>query len=138
MLDALGNPGDDGDTSNDMFLFNNQASPVGSTANLGAFALGVELIFRLHVNNTGNDFLTGAASRNPDSQTHARVQEDWMQNISLVSFEDLLNGPFNYNDLSFSFTNTTTTPPPQISEPASVALMGMSIAALVLLRRRKT
>jgi hypothetical protein len=33
----------------------------------------------------------------------------------LVSFEDLFNGPFNYNDLSFSFVPTTALAPPPLS-----------------------
>ena len=111
MLDAAGNPGDDGNPANDRFIFNNHASKPGSTADLGSFVTGTELIFRLHVNDTGNDFFTGPGSRNPDSQPHARAQSDWQPNESLVSFEDLLNGPFEYNDLSFSFTNTVGLPP---------------------------
>lgn len=91
----------------DTFVFNNHASPVGSTVNLGSFDPGTELFFRLHVNNTGQDYYTGPADRNPDGQCHARVQEEWMPGTTLVSFEDLFNGPFQYNDLSFSFTNTS-------------------------------
>lgn len=106
MLDASGDPGDDGITGNDLFIFNNHSSAVGSTANLGSFPVGTELIFRLHVRDRGNDFFTGPASRNPDTHTHARVQGNWQPNETLVSFEDLFNGPFDYNDLSFSFTNT--------------------------------
>jgi hypothetical protein len=34
-----------------------------------------------------------------------------MPNETLVGFEDLLNGPFDYNDMSFSLTNTTSGPP---------------------------
>ena len=97
--------------SNDLFLvntgqfiFNNHASAVGSTVDLGAFAPGTELLFKLHVNNTGFDYFTGPASRNPDQHTHARVQNNWQPGETLVSFEDLFNGPFDYNDLSFSFT----------------------------------
>lgn len=75
-LNAAGQPGDDGDLANDLFIFNNHSSPVGSTMDLGSFAVGTELMFRLHVNNTGNDFFSGAASRNPDNHTHARVQPD--------------------------------------------------------------
>ncbi|MFQ5511632.1 MAG: PEP-CTERM sorting domain-containing protein [Candidatus Krumholzibacteriia bacterium] len=110
MLDASGNPGDDGDLTNDLFIFNNHSSPVGSSVNLGSFPNGTELIFRLHVRNTGYDFYTGPAGRNPDGYAHARVEGDWQPNESLVSFEDLYNGPFVYNDLSFSFTNTIPLP----------------------------
>lgn len=106
MLDSLGIPGNDGILSNDRFIFNNHESTVGSMVSLGTFPIGTELEFRLHVRDTGTDFYTGAATRNPDSSCHARVQGDWTPGVSLVSFEDLLGGPFEYNDLSFSFTHT--------------------------------
>jgi PEP-CTERM motif len=116
------------------FVFNNHTSPVGATMNLGSFAIGTELIFRLHVNNTGADYYTGAASRNADNHTHARVESEWQTNESLVSFEDLFNGPFDYNDLSFSFTNTTSAP--AVPEPASVALFSFGLLGLGLLKRK--
>jgi hypothetical protein len=138
MLDALGNPGDDGNLANDLFIFNNHVSPVGSQVNLGTFAPGTELIFRLHVNNTGFDYVTGPGSRNPDGQPHARVQGDWQPSETLVSFEDLFNGPFVYNDLSFSFTNTTAEPPPAgVPEPGTLLLTGLGLAALGVVRRRR-
>ncbi len=108
--DALGNPGVDGDTGNDLFIFNNHNSAVGSTVDLGDVVAGTELVFRLHVNNTGNNFFTGPGSRNPDQHEHARVQGNWEPATTLVSFEDLLNGPFDFNDLSFSFQNTVNNP----------------------------
>lgn len=137
MLNGLGNPGDDGILGNDLFIFNNHTSPVGSTANLGSFTIGTELMFRLHVNNTGFDYITGSASRNPDTHTHARVQENWLPNETLVSFEDLHNGPFDFNDLSFSFTNTVTTQPPAVPEPGSIVLLMIGLAGLGVVSQRK-
>ncbi len=87
-----------------VFLFNNKSSTVGAQVNLGKFPIGTELVFRLRVTDTGTDFFTGPASRNPDNRAHARVQSDWRPGESLVSFED--HTDFLYNDLSFSFTNT--------------------------------
>ncbi len=130
MLDAAGNPADDGDLTNDLYIFNNHRSAVGSTANLGSFAIGTELLFRLHVNNTNRDYFTGAASLNPDEEFHARVQENWMPDLTLVSFEDLYHGPFHYNDLSFSFANTVTTPP-AVPEPATLALIGLGLIGII-------
>lgn len=109
MLDSSGKPGDDGNLANDKFIFNNHSSPEGSTVNLGGFPVGTELIFRMYVNDTGDNFFTGAASRNPDNHAHAQVQSNWQPNETLVSFEDLFGGSYDYNDLSFSFTNTQAT-----------------------------
>lgn len=139
MLNNSGQSADDGNLDNDLFIFNNHATRVGTTVNLGSFALGSELLFRLFVNNTGRNFYTGAANRNPDGYTHARVQEAWKPTETLVSFEDLYKGAFNYNDLSFSFTNTVTSPAAisSVPEPGSLALFGLGIVGVGLMGRRK-
>lgn len=116
------------------FLFNNQTSPVASTVNLGSFAIGTELIFRLEV-DTGDIFFSGDASRNPDGKAHARVEAEYEPGTTLVSFEDLLNGPFEFNDLSFTFSNTTSMP--SVPEPATLALLGAGLLSLGLVRRRQ-
>jgi hypothetical protein len=136
MLNAFGQPGDDGVLANDLFIFNNHTNAEGNTKNLGAFALGTELEFRLFVNNTGDNFFTGPAPRNPDQHAHARVQANWEPNTTLVSFEDLLNGPFDYNDLSFSFTNTSPIQQESVPEPATLGLLASGLATLVARRRR--
>lgn len=129
---------DDGVDNNDVFMFNNRSTPLGTTFNLGQFASGTELIFRLHVNNTGRDFFSGKASRNADRRSHARAQADWTPDITLVSFEDLRGGPYNFNDLSFSLSQAdVTVPPAGVPEPAPLVLLGLGLAGMLAMRRRK-
>jgi hypothetical protein len=117
-------------------VFFNHGDPVGTTKDLGFFSAGTELVFRLHVDNTGNDFYSGDGTRNPDSHAHARVTYDYTPTATLVEFEDLLGGPYNYNDLSFSFSNlqqTASTP-----EPGTYALLASTgLTGAAFLRRRK-
>lgn len=122
----------------DTFLFNNQASTVGSTVDLGSFAIGTVLTFRLLVTNTGYEYFTGAASLNPDKQAHARVQSEYQPGTTLVSFEDLFNGPFEFNDLSFSFTNTVAVDVGATPIPGALPLFagGLGVLGLVMHRRR--
>lgn len=118
------------------FIFNNHASTIGETMDLGFFTAGTELIFQLYVHNTGDSWYTGAASRNADGLIHARVQENWQPGVTLVSFEDLWGTPEGqngFNDLSFSFTNTQTTPVP---EGSALILMLLGLTGLAAARRK--
>lgn len=117
------------------FIFNNHTSAVGSTVDLGSYAIGTELEFYLFVNNTGYTYYTGPASRNADNHEHARVESNWgSSGTTLVSFEDLFNGPFDYNDLSFSFTNTGggTTPPTNEVPDTGASLIGVLLGLISL------
>jgi hypothetical protein len=118
------------------FIFNNHATTVGDTMDLGYFSAGTELIFQLYVHNTGESWYTGPSSRNADGLIHARVQENWKPGVTLVSFEDLWGTPegqYGYNDLSFSFTNTQTS---SVSESSSLLLMLLGLVGLAVMRRK--
>jgi PEP-CTERM motif-containing protein len=139
LLDASGKPGDDGVLSNDLMIFSTASSTIGETRTLGTFLAGTELIFRIHVANTGANYFTGAAGRNPDQRMHARVQQEFLPGEALVSFEDLFDLPIDgldYNDLIFSFSNTSSSAA-TIPEPASMMLFGLGLSGAAALRRRR-
>jgi hypothetical protein len=147
-------------------LFNNKTTAVGTSMNLGNFAAGTELVFKLIVRETGDVFYTGTESRNLDNLTHAMVYTGEEQ--LLVGFEDMLGGgDFDYNDLMFSFTNvagdytvvdggtgaTATGSASQagagaaggsgglavaaVDEPSTLVLLGSGLSMLVVVMRRQ-
>jgi hypothetical protein len=141
-------------------IFNNATTSMGATMNLGAFAAGTELVFRLLVQQTGDLFYTGPAIRNLDGIVHAMMQDAAGQVI--VGFEDLFGGgDFDYDDLVFAFTNvspadepgtsvTTGTPGSSegsgggagggaitVDEPSSLLMFGFGLAALVFVMKRQ-
>jgi hypothetical protein len=135
--------------SNDLYLnspsnglgiiFNNHATPIGTTFNLGTFTAGTELIFHIHAHRSGGadmtprDYYTGPADRNADGIMHAIVDSAYGPNTTFVGFEDIWGGgDLDYDDLKFSFTNTKSEALP---EPATLLLFGSGLGSLALTKR---
>lgn len=139
MLDALGNPGNDGNPANDRFIFNNHSTSPGESVSLGTFSSGTDLSFRLRVNETGFDYFTGAPSSNPDGLHHARAAGNELTNTTLLSFEDLYGGgDNNFSDMSISLSNTLTAAiSASIPEPETYAMLlaGLGMIGAVVRRR---
>jgi hypothetical protein len=82
-------------------MFIGLSTEVGKVVQLGHFPAGVELVFQIHVLNTGDNFFTGPATRNPDGIAHAAV--DFINPVqAIVEFEDLFGGgDLDFNDVNF-------------------------------------
>jgi hypothetical protein len=96
----------------DMFIARNV--DVGASLTIGASLIDVnhnigdELVFGIYVENTGDTFRMGAASRNSDSMMHAGV-DNLGGGVFLVGFEDLLGGgDRDYDDNVFRFEGGLT------------------------------
>lgn len=115
-------------------IFTDGVSAMGSTVDLGTFAAGTELVFSLSVPGTGQTYYSGAASRNSDGIGHAAAQASG--NVTSVGFEDQAKAysDFDYNDLTFHVSNTTSTP--ALPEPSSWALLVGGFGLIGALARR--
>ncbi|MCZ8235632.1 MAG: hypothetical protein ACK520_16295 [Inhella sp.] len=118
-------------------------NPVGTTMALGAawldgfYNVGDELLFGIHVLNTGHTFWMGPALRNADRQFHATVNATARPGWYRVSFEDLYGGgDRDYDDNVFDFRGSIR-PQGQVSEPAVLGLALWGLAGAVALRRRR-
>jgi hypothetical protein len=110
MQNADGKPGVDAILDNDRFIINNKSARYHQRVNLGKYPKGTVLTFRLHVNNTDSNFVTGAASDNPDNLVHAKVVAAKKKKLTHISFEDTLSADksadYDFNDFVVVASNT--------------------------------
>ncbi|MDF5729702.1 MAG: PEP-CTERM sorting domain-containing protein [Rhizonema sp. PD38] len=91
---------------------------VGKIVDLGSFSSGQELLFGIHVQNTGQTYFAGPASRNPDNTIHD-VTTDISPGVINASFEDLPNaGDKSYNNLNFQYRGNVASKP--VPEPVTI------------------
>jgi hypothetical protein len=119
---------------------NDHTSHYGQLLSFGNVHAGDSLVFKIHVNTTGDTFFS-KASLNPDGGINHIYSSSYSGDSLIpagtyVAFEDLFNGgDLNYHDLNFVFTNVATATP----IPAAIWLFGTGIAGLVSAsKRRKT
>ncbi len=126
------------------WLFNNQTSLPGDTADFGFVNAGDTLVFELENVSLGGIILASDPSYSEDGVNHAYgthfsggvLNGALIPAGTYVGMEDLPNGEsdWNYNDDSFVFVGVTagTTP-----EPGTLVLFGTGILGLAGFVRRK-
>ena len=122
------------------FVFDKETPLDLGPVDLGRFAAGTELIFRLDVRNTGLSFFTGDADRNIDGIAHAlatTMLDDAGTYITTVGFEDLRGGgDLDFNDFEFRLTNVID--PVLVAAPPVPALLALGLLGLGYQRRRNS
>jgi hypothetical protein len=93
---------------------------VGKHVVIGPFPAGRELVFGIFVRNTGQTFLMGPGTRNPDGVAHARVTQI-AERVFDVGFEDTLGGgDRDYDDNVFRFTGNLAPNEPPVADDRSL------------------
>ena len=92
----------------DLLIFDGRTAAAGDTVDLGAYAAGEGLTFRLAVTTRSGaafDLFTGSGALNPGGFANARAM-GMGGRAALVSFEDLRGGgDLSFNDFGFTLEN---------------------------------
>ncbi len=126
------------------WLFNNQTTTTGTSADFGFANTGDTLVFELENVTLGGLIFASDPSLSEDGVNHAYATSfsgGVLNGVlfpagTYVGMEDLPNGEsdWNYNDDSFVFTGVTATTTP---EPGTLVLFGSGALGLLGFMRRK-
>lgn len=127
---------------------NNKTSRNNDSINFGTVQAGDTLVFKLVTVSEANvGPWYSQKSLNTDGVNHvysyAYAGDRALPAGTFVAFEDLAKGgDFNYNDVSFLFTNVLINAPAKVSanvpEPGSLALLGLGIIGFAASRRKRS
>lgn len=109
----------------------------GAIINIGSYAAGTELLFKLFVSETADKFFTGAGDRNADGIAHAMVDFDSTEGIAVLGFEDLYGGgDLDFNDAVFRLSGGITDTAP-VPEPSTLILLGGGLIGVAWYRKKR-
>lgn len=124
-------------------FFFNHGTAEGTAINLGTYAAGTMLRFRLDVLGLNQSFFSGPASGNPDNMLHVAAGI-WAADAVIpfdgvyVGFEDLLGGgDMDFDDNSFVIRNALSPALQQtVPEPSYIFLIAAGVGSAFFIRRR--